>query len=173
MSMLETIVRIYDTFVNGLAAFAGLLVGAASLLIVIDVTIRSMGYPPPAYTIAVVEYGLLYITMLSAPYLVRERGHVYIDAIVSRLPDFLEIALVKIAYTIAIASSLTFTVLSAQLFQEALESGYYDEQGVDMPYWSLYMPIPFGLGMVAIEFARYLFSTRLMHRENTDVEGSL
>jgi hypothetical protein len=64
-------------------------------------------------------------------------------------------------------------VLSAQLFREAVESGFYDEQGVDMPYWSLYLPIPVGFGLVAIEFARYLFGSQLMHRVRTDVEGSV
>jgi TRAP-type C4-dicarboxylate transport system permease small subunit len=173
MGALKSIVRAYDAGVSGLAALAGVLVGAACALIVVDVTIRTLGFPPPAYTIALVEFGLLYITMLAAPYLVRERGHVYIDAVVSRLPRPLELAVAKLTYAIAIAASLSIMVLSAQLFREAVESGFYDEQGVDMPYWSLYLPIPVGFGLVAIEFARYLFGSQLMHRVRTDVEGSV
>ena len=173
MEALKTLVRAYDAGVSGLAALAGITVGAACALIVVDVTIRTLGFPPPAYTIAVVEYALLYITMFSAPYLVRERGHVYIDAVISRLPRPLEVASAKLAYLIAIGASLIVMLNSAQLFQEALNTGFYDEQGVDMPYWALYMPIPLGFGLVALEFARYLFGSQLMHRGKTDVEGSV
>lgn len=173
MDGLKAIVRAYDAGVTGLAALAGVTVGAACALIVVDVTIRTLGFPPPAYTIAVVEFALLYITMFSAPYLVREGGHVYIDAVIARLPVPLEVAAAKLASLIAIGASLIVMVLSAQLFLEAVQSGFYDEQGVDMPYWALYLPIPLGFGLVAIELARYLFGSRLMHRGKADVEGSV
>ena len=173
MDASKAIVRAYDAGVTGLAGLSGLIVGAACALIVVDVTIRTLGIAPPAYTIAVVEYALLYITMFAAPYLVRERGHVYIDAAISRLPRPLEVVVAKLAYTIAIGASLVVMALSAQLFLEAVQSGFYDEQGVDMPYWALYLPIPLGFGLVAIEFARYLFGSQLMHRGKTGVEGSV
>ena len=38
-------------------------------------------FQPPSHTLALTEYGLLYITMLAAPWLVREKGHVHIELV--------------------------------------------------------------------------------------------
>jgi C4-dicarboxylate transporter, DctQ subunit len=173
MAALHALLAAYDRLVTALAALAAALIGVACVLIVVDVTIRTLGIPPPDYTIAVVEYELLYITMFAAPYLVRQRGHVYIDALVARLPPALERAVAKLAYAVAIAVSLIYAWYSAQLLLEAIGSGFYDERGVDMPLWSLYLPIPIGFGLVAIEFGRFLFGSQLMHRGPSQAEGSV
>ena len=173
MERLKVFVRAYDTAVTALAALAGIIIGTACAMIVLDVTLRTLGFQPPAYTIAVVEYMLLYITMFAAPYLVRERGHVFINALISRVPPLLEMIFAKTTYMIAILVSLLVMVLSSQLFWEAVKTGLYDEQGVDMPFWSLYLPIPIGFGFMAIEFARYLFGSQLMHRTKSHVDGSV
>lgn len=52
-------------------------------MITIDVLIRMTGVTPPLWTSSVVEYGLLYLAMCTAPWLARERGHVAIEALVS------------------------------------------------------------------------------------------
>ena len=173
MERQNKLVRAYDATITGLAALAGIIVGTACAMIVVDVSVRALGFQPPAYTIAIVEYMLLYITMFAGPYLVRERGHVYIDALISRVPLLLEKIFAKLTYMIAIAASLLVTVLSSQLFWDAVRTGLYDEQGVDMPFWSLYLPIPIGFGLMVIEFARYLFGSQFMHRSKSNVDGSV
>ena len=173
MGGLREIVAAYDILVRALSVLAGVIVGVDCLLIVIDVTVRTLGVPPPAYTIAVVEYSLLYVAMFAAPHLVRIKGHVFINALIARLPRRLEIALAKIVYVISIASSLVYAWYSLDLLIEAINTGIYDERGVDMPLWSLYLPIPIGFLLVAIEFARFLFGSDLMHRGQTEAEGSV
>ena len=59
---------------DGLVLFASALIAADCLLIVVDVSLRNLGMQPPAYTVALTEYSLLYMTMAAAPWLVRERG---------------------------------------------------------------------------------------------------
>ena len=66
--------------------------------ITIDVTIRLSGNNPPLFTSTVVEYALSYMTMLAAPWLVRERGHVVIEALVTALPSSIRVPLAKIVY---------------------------------------------------------------------------
>jgi len=168
----QSFVRGYDLFVLGLSALAGVMIAAATALIVVDVSIRAVGVPPPAFTIALVEYGMLYITMLAAPGLAHNRGHVYIDALITRLPRILERAIAKLTYGLAIAVSLAIMVLSWQLLVESYRSGYFDERGIDVPQWLLYVPIPLGFGLVAVEFARILVSRDLMHRSRTTSERS-
>ena len=169
----QAFVRGYDRIVWGLSALAGVLIAAATVLIVVDVGIRTVGVPPPAYTIAVVEYAMLYVTMFAAPNLVHNRGHVYIDAVITRLPRVLERAIAKLTYGVAIVVSVAILYLSWQLLVESYRSGYFDERGIDVPQWLLYVPIPIGFGLVAVEFARILFSRDLMHRSRTTAEGSV
>ena len=56
------------------------------LLIVSDVLIRTVGLKPWLYSSVLVEYGLLWFTMLAAPWLARNKAHVFIDAITQLLP---------------------------------------------------------------------------------------
>jgi C4-dicarboxylate transporter, DctQ subunit len=44
------------------------------------------GCSPIAWLFTSTEYGMLYMTMLGAPWLVRERGHVHIELVTAALP---------------------------------------------------------------------------------------
>ena len=66
-------IRIYDRLINGLAGLSGLIIAGVCLLIAYDVIARNIGLQPPASTVALTEYALLYFTMAAAPYLVRNR----------------------------------------------------------------------------------------------------
>lgn len=150
------VVKGYNFVLNTLAVFSGIVIFTAFLMIVIDVSMRILGFAPPAFTIAVVEYILLYFTIMAAPWLVRIKGHVYIDAVTQFLPPAVKKVVAKLVYLICICSALIFCYFSSQLFLDAWTSEMLDVRGVDMPQWALYLPMPIGFLLVAIEFARYL-----------------
>lgn len=170
---MKAIASAYNALITALAALAGVAVVVAFVMIVVDVTIRTAGERPPGYTIAVVEYSLLYITMLAAPYLVRRKGHVYIDALSSRLPPAPQWVVQKLAYLISIVSSLVFTWYSVQLLLEAITTGRLEERGVDMPLWLLYLPIPIGFTLVAVELSRYLVGIDSMYSDRLQTRDSV
>jgi TRAP-type C4-dicarboxylate transport system permease small subunit len=170
---LRLVAAAYNALITALAVAASAIIAAMCVLIVVDVTIRGLGVRPPSFTIAVVEYSLLYITMFAAPYLVRHKNHVFIDALVSRLPAALAAIIARIVYLIAIAAVLVVTYFSAQLLLEAVDSGLYEERGIDIPLWALYLPMPLGFVLVAIEFTRYLFGFDSLYRDYSATEGSL
>ncbi len=163
----------YDYLLMALVWFAGAIVVGAFALIIIDVTIRSFNYSPPSYTLAVIEYGLLYIAMLMAPYLVRQKKHVYIDALVSQLPGRLRVAVEKMVYLVCIVTSLVFAYFSYQLVSQAIESGIFEERGVDMPLWLLYGPLPLCLTMVAVEFSRFLIGSDSLYGDRVEAKESM
>ena len=72
---MSRVLRIYDGVIVGLAIIAGAMVAAVFLMIVYDVAVRTLGFQPPFWTSALTEYALLYMTMLAAPWLVRQKGH--------------------------------------------------------------------------------------------------
>ena len=69
-----------------LVLFACGLIAADCLLIVVDVTLRNLGQQPPAYTVALTEYSLLYMTMAASPWLVRERAWIVVEVLTVRPP---------------------------------------------------------------------------------------
>ena len=103
---MQGISKAYDTLVSGLAGAAAVCVSIAFILIVVDVLMRLAGYSPPAFTITFVEYILLYFTMFAAPWLVRVKGHVFIDAVTQLLPPRVKFVLAKIVYFLSICSAL-------------------------------------------------------------------
>ena len=129
-------------------------------MIVIDVSIRTIGITPPLFTSSIVEYGLLYVAMFSAPWLVRQKGHVAIEALVSVLPPGVQLTLAKFMYLICCVSALLFAYFALQLFIDAAESGQLDVRGVDMPYWGQFLPMTIGFFLVSLEFFMFLLGLR-------------
>ncbi len=130
-------------------------------MIVIDVSIRQvLGISPPQFTSTIVEYGLLYLTMLSAPWLVRQRGHVAIEALVQILPPVMREALAKAVYFVCAVAAMYFSYLSVELFIEAWISGNLDVRSIDMPYWTQFLPMIFGYCLVSLEFLMFLLGVR-------------
>ena len=165
--------KIYNYILHGMAVVAGIAIFTAFVMIVIDVSMRILGFSPPAFTIAIVEYILLYFTMLAAPWLVRIKGHVFIDAVTQFFPPTIKKALAKLVYAISITSASIFCYYSSGLLVEAWFSGTLDVRGIDMPQWTLFLPIPVCFFFVAIEFFRFLIGIDDMYGDRTDVREAM
>ncbi len=165
---MDRLSRGYNVILNGMAAFAGILIFLSFLMIVVDVTMRIVGLIPPAFTISVVEYILLWFTMLAAPWLVRIKGHVFIDAVTQFLPAAVKKVIAKIVYAICTVAASIYCVHAAGLVMVAWQDSMVDVRSVDMPLWTLYLPMPVCLLFVAIEFARYLIGIDDMYSQSVD-----
>lgn len=149
------IVRLYDAVIDGLAALAGGIVAAMVVLIVVDVALRNMGAEPPAATIALTEYALLYFTMAAAPWLTRRKGHVTVLIVLDRLSPA---ARRRWAMTIALVSAaiaFSLALLSAILFVESWALGDVEPRSIDTPRWLLFLPMMVGLFFTGTEFVRF------------------
>ncbi len=173
MNIVSTIALAYNGLINGLRYLAGVVIFGIFVLIVADVFVRLIGLSPWLYSNILVEYGLLWFAMLGAPHLVRTKGHVFIDAITQLLPQTARRITAKIAYVICIASSLVFAYYSLELLVGAIADNEIDVRAVDMPLWTLLVPIPFCFFLVAIEFIRYLIGWDSMYGERTEVRESV
>jgi len=154
-----------------MAVVAGILIFLSFVMIVVDVTMRIVGMKPPLFTIAVVEYILLWFAMLAAPWLVRIKGHVFIDAVTQFLPHALKTIIAKIVYSICIVSSSIYCYHASGLLREAWVKDMVDVRSIDMPQWILFGPMPLCFLFVATEFARFLvgvddmYSQTILERE--------
>ena len=143
-----------------LAYGACFVVACIFALIVADVSLRTLGVTTPGLVLTVVEYALLYFAMLAAPWLVRERGHVCIEALITVLPRPLQVILAKLVYLLCMVVSAMFAYYSAILLSEALETMETDVRGVAIPLWLMFLPMPVSFVTMALEFLMYLVGLR-------------
>ena len=159
-------VKAYNYLLKGMAVCAGIVISVATILIFIDVLMRIAYMDPLLFILTTVEYSLLYFTMLAAPYLVRIKGHVFIDAVTQFFPPRIKKVVAKIVYLACIIGSLVFCYHLVGLFFEAFESGEIDMRSFEIPMWILFAPMPACYIMCAIEFGRYLIGIDDMYDQN-------
>src|SRR5512145_3225772 len=82
---LTPIFRAYDAVLYGMAWLAALLIAAMMVVITVDVVVRNLGYQSSAHFFTFTEYALLVIPCLGAPWLVREKGHIYVEILLMHL----------------------------------------------------------------------------------------
>jgi|TARA_B110000483_G_scaffold233158_1_gene301602 TRAP-type C4-dicarboxylate transport system permease small subunit len=145
---------------TALAYLACAVIPCMFTLIVVDVSMRTVGINPPLFTSSLVEYALLYVAMFSAPWLVRQKGHVAIEAVLTICSPFVQRVFAFIVYLTCTTASLLFAWFSWQLFMEAVEGGQLDVRGVDLPYWAQFLPMFIGFSLVTLELFFFLIGRR-------------
>jgi len=161
------VIALYDRIIYGLAAFAGLLVVTVAALIVVDVSLRSLGFEPPAATVALTEYALLYFTMSAAPWLVRRRGHVAVRVVFDRLPDGTRRLWEGAIYVLCAGIAFAIALIAATLMVESWALGDVEQRSIDVPRWLLFLPLAVGFAGVAIEFVRFPLTRTSFYADDT------
>lgn len=148
--------RIYDRLIEGLVSLAGMAMGGVCLLIAWDVIARNVGLEPPASTVALTEYALLYVTMAAAPWLVRTRGHVVIEILHQRLGGALRRWLDRATCLLCAAIAFVVAGFAVVLAAEAVARGELDVRSLDIPRAWLFAPLAVGFTLMGTEFLRLL-----------------
>jgi len=155
--------RLYDLLVVALAVVAGAILPTFMLIIVYQVIWRNLGIQPSAHLFTFTEYGLLFITMLGAPWLVRERGHVYIEIVTAWLPERLRVLVSRIVSGLCVVISLVLAVKGTDIALQNFGSGEMDVRSLYFPRWILISVIPLGFALTAVEFARFTVGREIFH----------
>ena len=156
----------YNHLLHGMAICAGITITIAVVLIIIDVLMRITGLDPLLFILTTVEYILLWFTMLAAPYLLRIKGHVFIDAVTQFFPPVIKKAVAKIVYLACIVASSVYFYHLVILLTEAIESGEIDMRSFEIPMWILFAPMPLCYFMCVMEFGRFLIGIDDMYDQN-------
>jgi TRAP-type C4-dicarboxylate transport system permease small subunit len=151
---MNALAKAYSRVIEGLAVLAGLMIAGVCLLIVWDVFARNIGLQPPASTVALTEYALLYFTMAAAPWLVRTRGHIIVEVLHARLRGPLRGFVDRLILAICLVVSIVVCVLAILLAVEAWQRGEVEIRSLNMPRWLLFGPLALGFGLMATEFLR-------------------
>lgn len=170
---MQAISALYYKLLIGMAILSGVLIVTAVFLIVLDVMMRLFGLSPFLFVLTFVEYSMLWFTMLAAPYLVRIKGHVFIDAVTLMLPQRVRFYIAKVVYLLCIIASLISAYSVSVLLIEAIRFGDVDMRSFEVPMWILFASMPLSFGMCAIEFTRYLLGFDDMYNQSIAERGSV
>ena len=156
MKALRYVGQGYDAVLYGMAYVAGFLMAAMMTVIFIDVVLRNLGYQSSAHFFTFTEYGLLVIPCLGAPWLVREKGHIYVEILLMYLtPRRRRVA----TQAIGVVCVAVCAILAWYAFGVSLNDFVHNEKDVrslDMPRWMVSGFIPLSFAMMALEFLRFL-----------------
>ncbi|MEM0906819.1 MAG: TRAP transporter small permease [Pseudomonadota bacterium] len=160
---MRRLVQVYDFVVVALAAIAGAIIPMFMLIIVYQVVWRNFGLQPSAHLFTFTEYGLLFITLLGAPWLVRERGHVYIEIVTAALPEGVRRVVSRAVSGLCVLISLILAIKGTDIVITNYFSAEMDVRSLYFPRWTLITTIPVGFFLMAIEFAKFTFGPNLLH----------
>ena len=155
--------RGYDFVLYGLAFLAGGMLVWLMISVITSVAMRNFGLQPYAWLFTSVEYGMLYITMLGAPWLVREKGHVHIELVTAALPPAARRIVSRGVAALCVLVCLILAWKGGDLVATNIARNDYDVRAYFFPRWILTISFPVAFGLMAVEFARFVFGRELMH----------
>lgn len=138
-----------------LAAIARLLIGALVLLVVSDVAVRNLGMRPLGWAVNTSEFFLLYITFCSMPWLIRTKGHVFVEFLRIALPREAQKVLARVVYLGCMVLCLYLGWVALNSLMLAIGRGTYEMRTFDIPKWVVFAPMVAAFGLSALEWLRF------------------
>lgn len=155
--------RIIDFICNALAVLAGVYLVAIMFGIVFQATARSFGFSGSSHIFTFSEYGLLYIVMAASPWLVRLRGHVFIELLSAAIPARYSRIYSRVVALLCVLVCLVLVYYSGANTLRAFRFGDADMRSLDMPKWLLLGSMPICFGLMGLNFLRFVFGPETMH----------
>jgi TRAP-type C4-dicarboxylate transport system permease small subunit len=123
-----------------------------TLLIGTDVGLRNAGLGGIAWSNEASEYMLYLITLLSAPWLLRQGKHIRIDIVLRALPPRIGWALEWVGDLLGLLCSLYFVWYGMKVLVASYLAGSISIKTLIIPEWWLLAPMPLAFVAVSIEF---------------------
>jgi TRAP-type C4-dicarboxylate transport system, small permease component len=161
--LMSFILRIYSRLVDMMAMLAGLALVWLMVSVVLSVAMRNLGLQPFAWLFTSAEYGVFYMTMLGAPWLVREKGHVHIELLTAALPETIRNVVSRFIALLCVAVSLVLAWYGLELLLTNIARNDFDVRAYFYPRWLLTIMFPISFLVMAIEFVRFVVGQELMH----------
>lgn len=169
---MRPLLRLYFGLTTAFAVVAGIIIATIFAAVVVDVTVRDVGLQPSRFTVPLAEYGLLYVTMLGSPWLLRTKGHIMVESFRMAMPRPVQRAVEILAYIVcaALCGVLAWFALDQAIL--TWHTGQGEQRAILIPGYYAYTPMFVGFGLMCIEFLRLLFGhDSLYDRSVVDREG--
>jgi TRAP-type C4-dicarboxylate transport system permease small subunit len=144
--------RAFGRLLDGLMLAASAMVLVMTLLIGADVGLRNVGLGGLAWSNEASEYMLYLITLLSAPWLLRQGKHIRIDIVLRALPPRIGWGLEWVGDLLGLLCSLYFVWYGTKVLVASYVAGSMSIKTLIIPEWWLLAPMPLAFIAVSIEF---------------------
>jgi C4-dicarboxylate transporter, DctQ subunit len=149
------VLKLYDKLVNALAWIAGFLLFAMMVSITIDVVLRNLGSQSSSHLFTFTEYALLLVPLLGSPWLVRDKGHVFVEIVTTNLPHGLRQGLARATCLMCALICAVLAYYGGVITWDDFHQASKDVRSFDMPRWMLTIFFPICFSMMALEFLRF------------------
>ncbi len=169
---MRPLLQFYYWLTAALAVVAGLIMVSIFIAVVTDVTMRDLGFQPSRVVVPLSEYGLLYITMLGSPWLLRTKGEIIVESFRMLMPGPLRRVVEILAYVVCgvLCGVLAWYALTQVIL--TWQTGQGEQRAILIPGYYAYSPMFISFFLMAIEFVRLLFSSETLYDQSaTEREG--
>jgi len=149
---LERISSMYGSFIHALMMAACVLLFAMLLIICTDVFLRNAFRSGISWGNEVSEYALYLLTLLAAPYLLRQGQHIRVDILLRALPGQVAWVMEWIVDLCGLACSLILAYFGIDAIIDSIRGGVMTMKTLVLPEWWFIVPLPAVFVLMAIEF---------------------
>lgn len=161
---MSAFVRQVDRLSTFCAALAAVMLGIAALVITWSVLYRTLG----ASTYWEIEFSVYMMVgslFLASPYTLRTRGHVGVDLLSHYLSPRAARALELAVMIVGLGVCLYLAIAGGHLTLESIAKGERTESSWAPPKWPLFLALPVGLGLTALQYVAEMARLRLARAE--------
>ena len=143
-----------DRLEDALAYVAAAMIVFTVIFVPVDVASRYFFGAPITWVYEVTEYILLMVPCLAMAWLARHNGHVVIDVVTSHLGERSRARLTAATHLVVAATCAFVAWWGATVTFTSFRTHALIENVLQTPQWMIYICIPLGFALTAIEFAR-------------------
>ncbi|AKI00735.1 TRAP-type C4-dicarboxylate transport system, small permease component [Hoeflea sp. IMCC20628] len=140
--------RICDAF--GFAA--SLVIAFLALSVGAEVVVRNLGLPAFGWTLEMCEYGLLLVSFLGAPWVLRRHDHISVDVLVRHVSPRTRLRMLTVADMFAALTCAVLAYYATQAALDAYAKGSLLFKYLVVPQWIVLSVLPLGMSLLVIEF---------------------
>lgn len=143
--------QLLDAFVTFLARIAAVLFAATGLMLTYEVIARYFFTAPTIWAAELSQLCLIWGTLLTMAWCLRERQHIRVDAVLVLLPMSARRVLEVITLFVILVLSIAVTYYGWDIFHDSFVRGRTTGSMLDLPIWISEASIPFGFAVMAIQ----------------------
>ncbi len=158
MKYFKEITHIFDWLNKVSAIIAAIILVFSMLIVSVEVAMRFFFNRPIVWVVEITEFGLLFITFLSAAWIMKHDGHVRMDIFLHRLSPH---AQTLVNFCTSIISAIVCIIIvwySSQATWIHYQKGTYIPSFLNIPNVFVLWVIPAGMFLLFIQFINNVFN---------------
>ena len=144
----------HAALMRGCGYLAAATVALITLLVCYDVVGRNLGLPSLVWVNEITEYALPIATLAAAPWLMWRNQHVRLDLLGAVLSTSSQRRVDRVASLLGLVISLVMVWYAVRMLLDSRQAGSLVMKALVFPEWWLYVPVPIGCALLALECGR-------------------